>query len=178
MNVQPLRYYDRRGRLAESMRSDGGHREYPPEAVTTLRIIKPLRGWGSPWTRWRRSWTRRAPSDRTLARLQRHDRAKFAEVDARVANLHTGRASPPEFPDAPSAAHRPDRTARTCRLRGNRRDSCLRRGGTRDAGRGSQRFRPRRAPPLDFRARGPGMPGRPHVDPAPRPSGERETIAT
>jgi DNA-binding transcriptional MerR regulator len=35
-----LRYYERRGLLAEPGRSLGGHRMYPAEAVTVLRVIK------------------------------------------------------------------------------------------------------------------------------------------
>lgn len=37
---QTLRYYERRGLLAEPVRSLGGHRLYPTEAVTTVRVIK------------------------------------------------------------------------------------------------------------------------------------------
>ncbi|MFD0803890.1 MerR family transcriptional regulator, partial [Streptomonospora algeriensis] len=40
VNLQTLRYYERRGLLAEPQRSNGGHRLYPPEAVTVLRVIK------------------------------------------------------------------------------------------------------------------------------------------
>ncbi|MGP3973504.1 MerR family transcriptional regulator [Streptomyces sp. 8N114] len=40
MNIQTLRYYERRGLLAEPERSNGGHRLYGEEAVTTLRVIK------------------------------------------------------------------------------------------------------------------------------------------
>jgi DNA-binding transcriptional MerR regulator len=40
VNLQTLRYYERRGLLAEPDRSVGGHRLYPVEAVTTLRVIK------------------------------------------------------------------------------------------------------------------------------------------
>ena len=40
VNQQTLRYYERRGLLAEPDRSPGGHRLYPPEAVTVLRVIK------------------------------------------------------------------------------------------------------------------------------------------
>ena len=38
--MQTLRYYERRGLLAEPARSPGGHRLYPVEAVTVLRVIK------------------------------------------------------------------------------------------------------------------------------------------
>jgi MerR family mercuric resistance operon transcriptional regulator len=40
VNVQTLRYYERRGLLAEPARTLGGHRLYPAEAVTVLRVIK------------------------------------------------------------------------------------------------------------------------------------------
>jgi MerR family mercuric resistance operon transcriptional regulator len=40
VNLQTLRYYERRGLLAEPDRSLGGHRPYPTEAATVLRVIK------------------------------------------------------------------------------------------------------------------------------------------
>jgi DNA-binding transcriptional MerR regulator len=40
VNPQTLRYYERRGLLVEPERSPGGHRLYPAEALTLLRIIK------------------------------------------------------------------------------------------------------------------------------------------
>ena len=40
VNLQTLRYYERRGLLAEPERSLGGHRLYPEQAVTIVRIIK------------------------------------------------------------------------------------------------------------------------------------------
>ncbi|WP_244187727.1 MerR family transcriptional regulator [Streptomyces regalis] len=40
VNVQTLRYYERRGLLAEPERSNGGHRLYGEDAVTALRVIK------------------------------------------------------------------------------------------------------------------------------------------
>ena len=40
VNLQTLRYYERRGLLAEPDRSLGGHRVYPAEAVTVLTVVK------------------------------------------------------------------------------------------------------------------------------------------
>jgi MerR family transcriptional regulator, mercuric resistance operon regulatory protein len=40
VNRQTLRYYERRGLLAEPDRTLGGHRLYPAETVTLLRVIK------------------------------------------------------------------------------------------------------------------------------------------
>ncbi|MDO3702636.1 MerR family transcriptional regulator [Micromonospora sp. C28SCA-DRY-2] len=40
VNPQTLRYYERRGLLAAPRRSPGGHRLYPAETVTLLRVIR------------------------------------------------------------------------------------------------------------------------------------------
>ena len=40
VNIETLRYYERRGLLREPHRSLGGHRLYPPETVTLMRVIK------------------------------------------------------------------------------------------------------------------------------------------
>ncbi|MGC5309111.1 MerR family transcriptional regulator [Micromonospora zamorensis] len=40
VNQQTLRYYERRGLLDSPQRSPGGHRLYPAETVTLLRVIK------------------------------------------------------------------------------------------------------------------------------------------
>jgi DNA-binding transcriptional MerR regulator len=40
VNLQTLRYYERRGLIAEPQRSLGGHRVYPAEAVTVLKVVK------------------------------------------------------------------------------------------------------------------------------------------
>lgn len=40
VNVQTLRYYERRGLLPEPQRSPGGYRDYDEDAVALLRIVK------------------------------------------------------------------------------------------------------------------------------------------
>lgn len=40
VNAQTLRYYERRGLLAEPPRSSSGYRDYPDAAVRLLRFIK------------------------------------------------------------------------------------------------------------------------------------------
>ena len=40
VNIQTLRYYERRGLIAEPMRSPGGHRTYPADTVALLGVIK------------------------------------------------------------------------------------------------------------------------------------------
>lgn len=40
VNTETLRYYERRGLLAEPPRTSGGYRDYPPTAIGLLRFIK------------------------------------------------------------------------------------------------------------------------------------------
>ncbi len=40
VNVQTVRYYERRGLLPEAPRTSGGYRMYDPEAIARLRFIK------------------------------------------------------------------------------------------------------------------------------------------
>jgi DNA-binding transcriptional MerR regulator len=40
VNIQTLRYYERRGLIAEPQRSPGGHRTYPVDTVALLVVIK------------------------------------------------------------------------------------------------------------------------------------------
>lgn len=89
VNLQTLRYYERRGLLAEPDRSPGGHRLYSPEAVTVLRVIKAAQRLG---------FTLEEISDLLEAGRHRHGqdpddglrsraRAKLADVEAKIADL-------------------------------------------------------------------------------------------
>lgn len=90
VNPQTLRYYERRGLLAEPRRSPGGHRLYPPQALTVLRVIK---------TAQRLGFTLDEVADlvdlgthrhgrRPDTSLQRRATAKLAEIEAKISDLH------------------------------------------------------------------------------------------
>jgi DNA-binding transcriptional MerR regulator len=95
VNLQTLRYYERRGLLTPPARSPGGHRLYAPEAVTLLRVIKAAQRLGftleevADLLETSQHRHGQAPDDG----LQQHARAKLAEVDARIADLHTIRGA-------------------------------------------------------------------------------------
>jgi DNA-binding transcriptional MerR regulator len=89
VNRQTLRYYERRGLLAAPQRSLGGHRLYPDQTVTLLRVIK---------TAQRLGFTLDEVADLLDAGQHRHGRAreaglaaraaaKLAEVEQRIADL-------------------------------------------------------------------------------------------
>lgn len=90
VNPQTLRYYERRGLLAEPGRTPGGHRVYPAEAVTRLRVIR---------TAQRLGFTLDEVAELLEAGTHRHRRAdaglraragaKLAEVESRIADLRT-----------------------------------------------------------------------------------------
>ena len=46
VNVETIRYYQRRGLLAEPAKPSSGHRRYAPELVKHLRFIKRAQGLG------------------------------------------------------------------------------------------------------------------------------------
>ncbi len=89
VNIQTLRYYERRGLLHEPDRTLGGHRLYPPEAVTVLRIIKAAQRMGFTLDEVADLLEVGAlrPHRRSDAGLQARARIKLAEVDAKLVEL-------------------------------------------------------------------------------------------
>jgi MerR family mercuric resistance operon transcriptional regulator len=89
VNPQTLRYYERRGLLAEPQRSLGGHRLYPAEAVTVLRVIKAAQRLGFTLDEVAALLDAGQPRHRRRAEPGLHARAvaKLAEVEARIADL-------------------------------------------------------------------------------------------
>lgn len=92
VNIQTLRYYERRGLLTAPSRTIGGHRVYPPDTVALLRVIK---------TAQRLGFTLDEVAELIEAGRRRHpppdlrQRAvdKIAEIDARIADLTAMRAA-------------------------------------------------------------------------------------
>jgi MerR family mercuric resistance operon transcriptional regulator len=88
VNPQTLRYYERRGLLAEPVRSPGGHRLYPPEALTLLRVIKTAQRLGFTLDEVAElvDLGRHRPG-RTETGLRTRATAKLAEVQQRIEDL-------------------------------------------------------------------------------------------
>jgi MerR family mercuric resistance operon transcriptional regulator len=95
MNVESLRYYERRGLLPAPERSLGGHRVYSPDAVTRLRVIRAAARLG---------FTLAQIEDLLDVGVHRHRRRsdadlhtrieeKLVEVRSRIDDLHVVEAS-------------------------------------------------------------------------------------
>jgi DNA-binding transcriptional MerR regulator len=91
VNIETLRYYERRGLLAEPDRSPGGHRLYPPEAVTVLRVIKAAQRLGFTLDEVADllELGRHRHGKLVDAGLQQRAREKLVEVEERIADLVT-----------------------------------------------------------------------------------------
>ncbi|MGV9666224.1 MerR family transcriptional regulator [Nocardia niigatensis] len=89
VNAQTLRYYERRGLLAEPDRTLGGHRVYPADSVTVLRVIKAAQRLGFTLEEVADllEGTRVGSRRRADAGLRARVTVKLAEVDAKLAEL-------------------------------------------------------------------------------------------
>jgi DNA-binding transcriptional MerR regulator len=105
VNLQTLRYYERRGLLADPDRTLGGHRVYPPETVTILRVIKTAQRLGFNLeevaelleTAGHRHGQRHGQRD---AGLHERARLKLIEVEQRIADLQIIRTTLQQALDA------------------------------------------------------------------------------
>ncbi|WP_405765149.1 MerR family transcriptional regulator [Streptomyces sp. NBC_01538] len=93
VNIQTVRYYERRGLLAEPERSNGGHRLYGEDAVTALRVIKAAQRLGFTLDEVAELLEAGRRHGRPVAGLQDRAAAKLAEVDAKIADLTTIRTA-------------------------------------------------------------------------------------
>jgi DNA-binding transcriptional MerR regulator len=86
VNVQTLRYYERRGLLAAPTRRPSGQREYAEDTVRLLRTIKAVQRLGFTLAEIEElldlSEHRRGPDE-----LRQRAQAKVAEIDARIDQL-------------------------------------------------------------------------------------------
>ncbi|MFC7494266.1 MULTISPECIES: MerR family transcriptional regulator [unclassified Nocardioides] len=91
VNRETLRYYERRGLLAQPVRSPGGHRLYPTEAVTMLRIIKAAQRLGFTLDEVASllEVSRHRHGQRSDTGLQSRAREKLVEVEDRIRDLQT-----------------------------------------------------------------------------------------
>jgi DNA-binding transcriptional MerR regulator len=88
VNLQTLRYYERRGLLAAPDRTLGGHRVYSAEAVTLLRVIKTAQRLGFTLAEVAELLeTGSHHHGRRPAEVQSRAAAKLAEVEQKIVDL-------------------------------------------------------------------------------------------
>ena len=82
VNVQTLRYYERRGLLPQPERTLGGHRLYPASTVVTVRTIKAAQRLGFTLDE-----VGELVASRTGPGLQERVVTKLTQIEARIAEL-------------------------------------------------------------------------------------------
>ena len=89
VNLQTLRYYERRGLIAEPQRSLGGHRVYPSEAVTVLRVVKAAQRLGFTLDEIAEllDVAKHRHSARPYRNVAARARRKLVEIEAKIADL-------------------------------------------------------------------------------------------
>jgi DNA-binding transcriptional MerR regulator len=89
VNIETLRYYERRGLLAHPDRSLGGHRLYPAETVARLRVIKVAQHLGFTLAEVSELLEAGHHHHGAAARGGLHERAvgKLAEVEQKITDL-------------------------------------------------------------------------------------------
>ena len=93
VNTQTLRYYERRGLLAEPPRSPAGYRDYPTSAVDVLRFVKRSQelGFSLDEVEELLALADGGPDSSEAARALAE--SHVAELDRRIADLHRMRSS-------------------------------------------------------------------------------------
>jgi Hg(II)-responsive transcriptional regulator len=93
VNVQTLRYYERRGLLPEPDRRESGYRVYGAEAVRTVRFIKRAQGLGFDLRDAEVLLALAAGGPDNCDAARELAEAKIAELDRRLADLERMRES-------------------------------------------------------------------------------------
>lgn len=93
VNVQTLRYYERRGLLPRPGRTASGYREYAPDTPDVVRFIKRAQELGFTLTEIQELLKLRSAPSRDRIRVRKIAQAKIADIDARVSRLAAVRES-------------------------------------------------------------------------------------
>jgi Hg(II)-responsive transcriptional regulator len=87
VNIETLRYYERRGLLDEPDRTGAGYREYPSEAVRLIRFIKRAQELGFTLHEVEELLRLREDRTTTCAEVRETARDKIADIDRKVESL-------------------------------------------------------------------------------------------
>jgi len=87
VNLETVRYYERRGLLPKPPRSASGYRLFPAEATRRLRFIQRAKNLGFSLKEIRELLSLRASPNKTSAEIRTRTEAKIADVEAKIRTL-------------------------------------------------------------------------------------------
>lgn len=91
VNVQTLRYYERRGLLAEPERTRSGYREYAPDTVRLIRFIKRAQDLGFTLNEIEELLLLRDRRPRGRVKIRSVAEAKLKDIDEKIRQLQSMR---------------------------------------------------------------------------------------
>ena len=91
VNVETLRFYERRGILPEPPRRESGYREYPPETVDLIRFVKRAQELGFSLEEIRELLDLRDGPRRRTGKAARLVKSKVAEIEHKIHDLEAMR---------------------------------------------------------------------------------------
>lgn len=91
VNVQTLRYYERRGLLTEPDRTPAGHREYPEDAIRRVRFIKRAQELGFALAEIEELLRFREDRSASCSEVRAAARIKIADIDHKIGSLRAMR---------------------------------------------------------------------------------------
>ena len=87
VNLQTVRYYERRGLIPEPPRSDAGYRQYDADDVARIRFIKRAQELGFSLDEIEALLSLRAESGTSSRHVKRHAEAKIADIEEKIRDL-------------------------------------------------------------------------------------------
>lgn len=93
VNIQTVRYYERRGLMPRPSRTRAGYREYRPEAADRLRFIRRAQELGFSLEEIAELLALRVKHASACAEVEARARAKIAVVDRKIAELQRMRST-------------------------------------------------------------------------------------
>lgn len=91
VNVETIRYYERRGMLPRPPRRPSGYRVFPPSAVRVLRFVKSAQGLGFSLKEIKDLLSLRVQPGRGCADVRERAEQKIAEIDQKIRVLQAMR---------------------------------------------------------------------------------------
>jgi Cu(I)-responsive transcriptional regulator len=93
VNVQTLRYYERRGLLPKPPRRSSGYREFPDDAVRIVRFIKRAQELGFSLDEVEELLRLRRSQRRDRGRIRRVAEQRVAQIDQKIVELQRMRSA-------------------------------------------------------------------------------------
>lgn len=87
VNIETIRYYERRGLIPEPPRRESGYRQYTPEFVTRIQFIKRAQELGFSLNEIAELLALRVDSETACSEVRQHAEVKIANIEGKIQTL-------------------------------------------------------------------------------------------